>query len=179
MPRKNTNLWQALRKEEEERPLGADIFERYMRPESKEDILTVMKRMGKDFGLKGRFKVSFPETIQEGTLMGTYSPGENKIRIAKHQSGVESLATMAHELAHAADIAELGGIPAREHFTYFPMTEENPDLGLEQMVREQRLIEAGFPPDPQIVNNMPLLKKVVPLSSQPLAVPWKRNPWRE
>jgi hypothetical protein len=169
--------------------IGPGQNQRNMRP--KEFVNMVRADLG-----TGPYKLNFSPKAEilespHQITFGDYNPEERHLRLNKDYRDVFGEATLFHELAHNADqIAnpwfeasnnyrtpltlaerEAYGLPPNDHFA--DLTGPNPDWMMAQSLDAQKNIEQGFDPDPQVVANMPWLKKVVPLSSNMLANPWR------
>lgn len=117
---------------------------------------------------------SKPEQLPEDAVGGFYR-GSGKLKVLG--GGIHpdtKLTSVYHELAHAGDaVVDPGFMGTRGHDLKGAHFSKIPDeMALAQSLEEQAKIERGAPTDPQVVNNMPWLKRVAPLSSNRLANPW-------
>lgn len=108
--------------------------------------------------------------------LGVSYPDQNKIQFDRLQPQDTQRATIAHELAHIADnIKDPTFQPSKEESTDSQHHENfqffEPEMALSMAA--QRALENGLPVNKAILNQYPWLKNVAPLSSNPLANPWR------
>lgn len=121
-----------------------------------------------EIGLKP-YRLRIRPEAQEGKL-GTYTQDDTsaRIRYNPHEAPDTKIATMAHELGHAADHIYYPPASSKNHHRDF--AEFEPEMAL--VMRAQSDIENGKAVDPAILKKYPFLRSVTPASSNRLANPW-------
>lgn len=158
------------------RILGEKLQERYKTNDEKQLFLKLYNDLGfNPYTLHINFN-NPDEVTDENYGLFTRGRGKSKISLNPNtaKDPVQRASTMYHELAHLGDAIvdpvhplNLGDNPG--HFSRI-----NDEKELLLSLLEQNNIERGVPPDPQMVNNMPWLKDVAPLSSNRIANPWTK-----
>jgi hypothetical protein len=187
---KGYNVWQGLR-DAEHNPLelSATIARRYpfiekeVSPNNKLSNFLLWSKLGKIINQEleipeDQYPLKIRTKNMEKNTVGQYDPKSDSISLNRNELNAPDMPeTMLHESMHRADQFLMGqGPEARQRDSYkmghFNSNTIDNTANILQSLKQQEAIEMGLPPDPYTMQNMPWLKKVQPLSSNPLANPW-------
>lgn len=143
-----------------------------------------LDRVYKDMGLS-KYNTEINPSLEnlkvgKAPVYGLYDFTKNQLTLDRNQLAAQKVATGMHELGHMADMASDfyalskgaktpgAGLDNPNHHRDFVNFEAEMPLVMES----QNYIENGIPVDKEVMDRYPQLKKVVPKSSNMLAVPW-------
>lgn len=156
--------------------LGEKLRDRYQTDDEKQLFLKLYNDLGfNPYTLHVNFRNQKEVTDKN---YGTFTRGGGKAKISLGDTPDKDIraSTLYHELAHLGDAIvdpiHPSNLQGEENPRHFSKINDEKELLLSLL--EQNNIERGVPPDPQMVNNMPWLKDVAPLSSNRIANPWTK-----
>lgn len=143
-----------------------------------QDPKTIAELFHQELGLKPyRLKVAQSDKLLSKYMdLGAFQVDPGRIVSQSNISKNGTIATQAHELAHAADEVYQNPWASSEQSPLHHGSYRNFEPDLADSIQEQRLMEAGITPDQQILAKNPWLRSVTPKASNRLATPWSGAP---
>lgn len=171
MPRAKNNPW---------KDVAGALSERY----KTQDPALIGDMFAREIGL-GPYKIPvvsqmlnpWKSPMEEGFSMGQFVPLSRTVRLEQRLTPEEIAGTLPHELAHVADFVDSGYTPGPENTEGFSHHRDfaSFEAELPRVLNMQKEIEMGLPVASTRSRRYPWLGDLNPLSSNPMAHPWKKK----